>query len=145
MTKRRSAFSQLVYHFVWATKNRLPLITATIEERLWSYISYKCKELGYTLYAVNGIEDHMHVLVELAPTISPAEVAKNLKGASSHYINKESGLGDTLYWQDSYGVVTLRKAEIPKVVRYIQRQKEHHRAGKLSEILEQTDIQEAVR
>ena len=140
MTKRRSAFSQLIYHFVWATKNRLPLITVTIEERLWPYIGSKCKELGYTLYAVNGIENHMHVLVELAPTIAPADVAKNLKGASSHYINKESGLGDTLYWQDGYGVVSLRKAEIPKVVRYIQRQKEHHRAGKLSEILEQTDI-----
>src|ERR1041384_3877156 len=105
MTKRRDAFYQSVYHFVWATKNRLPLITAKIEERLWSYVGYKCKELDYVLYAVNGIEDHMHVLVELAPTIPPADVAKNLKGASSHYINQESGLGDTLYWQDGYGVV----------------------------------------
>ena len=141
MTKRRSAFSELVYHFVWTTKNRLPLITSEIEERLWPYIGYKCKELEYILYAVNGIENHIHVLVELAPTIPPADVAKNLKGASSHYINKESGLGDTLYWQDGYGVVTLRKAEIPKVVRYIQRQKIHHRTGKLSEILEQIEIE----
>jgi putative transposase len=141
MTKRRSAFSQLVYHFVWATKNRLPLITSEIEERLWPYLGSKCKELGYILYAVNGIENHMHVLVELAPTIAPADVAKNLKGASSHYINKESGLGDTLYWQDGYGVVTLRKAEIPKVVRYIQRQKIHHRTGELSEVLEQTGVE----
>ena|SRR5689334_13065553 len=141
MTKRRGAFYQLVYHFVWTTKNRLPLITPEIEERLWPYIGAKCKELGYTLYAVNGIEDHIHVLIELAPTIAPADAAKNLKGASSHYINKESGLGDTLYWQDGYGVVTLRKAEIPKVMRYIQRQKEHHRTGKLSEILEQIGIE----
>ena len=141
MTKRRGAFYQLVYHFVWATKNRLPLITATIEERLWTYVGYKCKELGYGLQAVNGIEDHIHVLVELAPTIPAADVAKNLKGASSHYINQESGLGDTLYWQDGYGVVTLRKVEIPKVARYIQRQKEHHRTGKLSELLEQTEIE----
>ncbi len=138
--KRRGAFYQLVYHFVWATKNRLPLITPTVEERLWPYIGSKCKELGYKLHAVNGTEDHIHILVELSPTATVADAAKNIKGASSHYINKESGLSETLYWQDGYGVVTLRQAEIPQVVRYIQRQKEHHRAGKLSEILEQTGI-----
>jgi putative transposase len=136
--KRQSAFYQLVYHFAWATKRRLPLLTSTVEERLLPYIGYKCKELGYTLHAVNGASDHLHVLVELPPTMLPADVAKNLKGASSHYINK-SGLGETLYWQDGYGVITLRQAEIPKVARYIQRQKEHHRTGKLSGILERTD------
>ena len=137
--KRQSAFYQLVYHFAWATKRRLPLLTSTVEERLLPYISYKCKELGYRLHAVNGAGDHLHVLVELTPTMAPADGAKNLKGASSHYINKESGLGETLYWQDGYGVITLRQAEISKVARYIQRQKEHHRTGKLSEILERTE------
>ena len=137
--KRRSAFSQLIYHFVWATKNREPLITPEVEVRLWPYIGAKCKELGYVLLVVGGIEDHMHVLIELLPTMVVADVAKNLKGAASHYINKESGLPATLYWQDGYGVITLRKAEIPKVVRYIQNQKAHHRSGKLSDILEQVE------
>jgi len=140
--KRRSAFYQLVYHFTWATKNRLPLLTPTVEARLLPYIGYKCKELGYTLYAANGAENHLHVLAGLTPTVCAAEAAKNLKGASSHYINKESGLGETLYWQDGYGVITLRQEEVPKVVRYIERQKEHHQTGNLSAILEQTEAQE---
>ena len=137
--KRRSAFSHLIYHFVWATKNREPLITPEVEARLWPYIGAKCKELGYVLLAVGGIEDHTHVLIELLPTMLVADVAKNLKGASSHYINKESGLPATLYWQDGYGVITLRKAEVPRVARYIQTQKAHHRTGKLSELLEQME------
>ena len=87
---------------------------------------------------MNGAEDHIHVLVSLTPSILVADVAKNLKGASSHYINKESGLEETLYWQDGYGVVTLREDEIPQVVRYIHHQKEHHQTGKLSQILENT-------
>ena len=91
------------------------------------------------LLAVGGIEDHTHVLIELLPTMLVADVAKNLKGASSHYINKESGLPATLYWQDGYGVITLRKAEVPRVARYIQTQKAHHRTGKLSELLEQME------
>ncbi len=134
--KRAGVFHQLVYHFVWATKNREPLLTPAIEARLFPYIEHKCKELGYTLHAVNGALDHLHILLGLTPTMVVADVAKNLKGASSHYINHESGLKETLYWQDGYGVITLRHAEIPKVVKYIQKQKEHHRSGKLSEILE---------
>lgn len=134
--KRASAFHQLVYHFTWSTKNRQPLITPAVEARLYPYIGYKCKELGYRLHAIGGTEDHLHVLLSLTPSQLVAEVARNLKGASSHYINKESELDATLYWQDGYGVVTLRQSEIPRVVQYIQSQKEHHRQGKLSTWLE---------
>ena len=121
--KRRSAFYQLVYHFVWTTKERLPLLTPTVEARLLPYLGNKCRELGYTLYAVNGAENHLHLLLSLTPTMVVAEAVHNLKGASAHYINKESGLNETLYWQDGYAVVTLRQAEIPKVTKYIVHQK----------------------
>lgn len=129
-------YHELVFHFVWATKQREPLITPSVEQRLLPYIVNKCRELEYTLYAVNCVEDHLHLLVGLKPTVPPAEVAKRLKGASSHYINHESGLSDPLYWQDGYGVISLRKEEIPLVGDYIRRQKEHHRAGTLIPSLE---------
>ena len=136
---RAGVFHQLVFHFVWATKNREALLTPTVEARLFPYIGSKCKELNYSLCAVNGAENQLHVLLKLTPTMLVADVAKNLKGSSSHYINKESGLGETLCWQDGYGVVSLRQAEIPRVVEYIKKQKEHHRAGRLFDILERTE------
>ncbi len=134
--KRTGVFYELIYHFVWATKNREPYLTPTVEQRLIPYIGTKCNELGYTLHAVNGAENHLHILLSLTPTTVVADVVKNLKGASSHYINHESGLDEKLYWQDGYGVLTMRKVEIPKVTQYIANQKQHHRTGKLSEILE---------
>ena len=134
--KRSNSYYQLVYHFIWGTKNKLPLITPTVEDRLFPYIGYKCKELGYFLHSINGTEDHIHLLLSLTPTILVADVAKNLKGSSSHYINKETDLGEILYWQDGYGVITLREGEIPKVVKYIKNQKEHHSDGNLLESLE---------
>ncbi len=137
--KRAGVFHQLIYHFTWATKNRECMLTPTVEALLFPYIGSKCKELKYILYAVNGAHNHLHVLVALMPTMVVAEVAKNLKGASSHYINKESALNETLYWQDGYGVVTLRHAEIPRLVEYIKNQKEHHRMGTLIEALEQSE------
>lgn len=138
--KRIGAYHQLVYHFVWSTRNRSPLLTPTVEAKLLPYIAHKCKELNYQFHAVNGVENHLHLLVSLTPMMVVADVAKNIKGSSSHFINKLSGLSETFYWQDGYGVVTIRHAEIPKVVRYIKRQKEHHQEKTLSEILERTEI-----
>ncbi len=95
--KRAGTYHKLLYHYTWATRDRLPLITTSVESRLFPYLHSKCKELGYKLHALNGTEDHVHLLLELTPSILVADVAKNLKGASSHFINKESGLSDTLY------------------------------------------------
>ncbi len=137
--KRAGVFYQLIYHFVWATKDREPFLNCNVEERLLPYISTKCQELGYTLLAANGAANHLHVLLSLTPTMLVADVAKNLKGASSHYINHESGLKESLYWQDGYGVITLREAEIVKVAKYIERQKQHHQSGNLSDLLERIE------
>ncbi len=137
--KRHTAYHELIYHFVWGTKNRLSLISPAVEGRLFPYIGYKCKQLGYELYAINGTEDHLHCLLRLPPTVLVADVAKNLKGASSHYINNESGLNETLYWQDGYAALTIRSSEIPKVVHYILNQKEHHKNGNLSKDFEKLE------
>jgi putative transposase len=137
--KRPGVFHQLVFHFNWATRNREPMLTPNVEARLIPYIAGKCGELGYELHAANGALDHLHVLVSLTPSVLIADVAKNLKGASSHYINNVSGLKETLYWQDGYGVVSVRKSEMPGITRYIEKQKERHKLGTLVEELEKTE------
>jgi len=134
--KQSGVYHHLVYHYIWGTKNELPLITTSIEARLYPYIGYKCKEYGYFLHAVNGTQDHVHLLVTLTPSILVENVAKKIKGSSSHYINKETDLGEILYWQAGYGVITIRENEIPKVVNYIKRQKEHHFSGDLMNTFE---------
>jgi putative transposase len=134
--KRAGTYYKLFYHYIWATRDRLPLITPVVEPIVFNHLNAKCIEHGYKLHALNGTTDHIHLLIELKPTQLVADVAKNLKGSSAHFINKESTLPDTLYWQDGYGVVTLRQGEVSSVVAYIQYQKEHHRMGKLSDVLE---------
>lgn len=129
-------YHQLIFHYVWGTKGRAPLIIPAIERQLLPYLRTKCQELGYTLHAVGCVEDHLHLLVRLSPTMLIADVPKRLKGASSHYINHLPGISDLLYWQDGYGVVSLRKREIPVVARYVNRQKEHHYVGTLIAELE---------
>ncbi len=128
---RSGSYYQLIYHFTWGTKNRLDLITPDIEALLLPFISQKCVELGYRLYALNCMPEHVHLLVGLSPTMRVADVAKNIKGASSYYINHLTNLGVALYWQDGYGVLSLRDTEIPTVTKYIKNQKEHHAQAKV--------------
>ena len=80
----RSPYTQLYLHIVWATWDRLPLITETIKPRLNAAIAEKCRELKCVPLAVGGIADHVHLLVRLHTTVAVATLAKEVKGASSH-------------------------------------------------------------
>src|SRR5215471_17522789 len=80
--------------------------------------------------------DHAHLLCRLPPTVYIPDFIGQVKGATSFRINKEIHPRFKLYWQDGYGVLTLRKDELPKVSNYIDRQEEHHRRNTLSNLLE---------
>ena len=75
------------YHLVWATKNREPFIEAVLEKPLYGYLIRKAAELGMYVYASGGWYDHIHLIAAIPPKLSVADAVKNLKGASSHYIN----------------------------------------------------------
>jgi REP element-mobilizing transposase RayT len=80
--------------------------------------------------------DHAHLLCRFPPTILIADFIGQLKGATSFRVNREIKPKFKLHWQEGYGVLTLRKGEITKVSRYIDRQEEHHRRGRLSNLRE---------
>lgn len=134
----RSPYTQLYLHIVWATWDRLPLITEAIKPRLYAAMAAKCRELKCIPLAIGGIADHVHVLVRLHTTVAIATLVKEIKGASSHLVTHEIAIGEFFKWQGSYGAFTLRKSEVPNVVAYIERQAEHHAAMDLWEEWEQT-------
>ena len=135
-------YHKLFFHFVWSTKNRSPLIDHEMEKLLYGFVNRKCKGEGYRLIELNGIEDHIHILVEFKPIHSIPEFANIIKGSSSHFVNKESGLKKNLYWQQGYGVLSVSEKDVPMLQRYIQRQKEHHKSGDLKDELESDSTDE---
>jgi putative transposase len=80
---------RLYYHIVWATKDRVPLITEDIQSKLYGYISRKVKKMNCILHALGGIEDHVHLVVSIPPKLSIADFIANIKGSSSHYVKAE--------------------------------------------------------
>ena len=139
MVKRSGSHIELYYHYVWTTKNREPIIDAEIEGGVQKALFSKAKELEIAIVESNGTEDHFHVLVKSKATLTPADIAKHMKGTSSHFVNHVVLKGDTLrslYWQDGYGVVSVSPGAVRSVQQYIRKQKEHHKSGKLQGDLE---------
>ena len=129
-------YTRLYYHIVWATKERHPLIEPRFEAELYSVIVQKAKEMGAIVYAVGGIEDHIHLAASVPPKIPLANFIGQVKGNSSHFINLVIKPGYHFKWQEEYGVHTFSERGLPRVVAYIKNQRKHHSQGKLFSQLE---------
>jgi putative transposase len=137
------AFHQLYYHFTWSTYSRVALIRRDFRPGLLKMVNEEAKKLGGWPIRHNAMPDHVHLLVRLPPTIAVSEFIGRVKGAVSHRVNEEIRPSFKLKWQEGYGVLTLRKDELEKVSRYIDDQESHHHSGRLSELLERTESDEA--
>jgi len=130
------SFWRAYYHLVWATRERARLILPEIEARLYAYLIRKAAELGVYVYAINGTENHIHLITAIPPKLAPAEVGKRLKGASSHYLNHDITLNDVFAWQRDYGLLTLGERQRSRAEAYVAAQKHHHRTQNTNAWLE---------
>ena len=122
-------YGQLYYHIIWGTKYGEPIITAQIEPILFDFIRSKAIGLRGFVYALNGIENHVHMVAHIPVTIPVANFIGQIKGSSSTRINKSTDGGSHFYWQTSYSIFTVSKNLVPIVIDYVKNQKIHHQGG----------------
>ena len=122
-----NTYTELQYHCIFSTKHRQPLIRAEIEERVWAILAATAKTHGMVARRVGGIENHVHLLLDIPKTLSVSEALKRIKGGSSSAI-KQSGLTDpkAFSWQDGYAAFTVSASASPDVISYIAGQRQHH-------------------
>jgi len=130
---------KLYYHFIWGTKNRLPLIDSDFEPELYKVIAAKAQEMGGFVHALGGIENHVHLAVSIPPKIAPAKFIGDVKGNSSHFVNYMIEPDFEFYWQNEYGVLSFGERNLATVVGYIHNQKQHHADGTLITAMERMD------
>ena len=127
-------------HLVWTTRNREPLIRPEIEAPLYACLIDKAAAIGCYVHAVNGIADHVHLIISIPPRISVSDVVKNLKGNSSHFVNHVLPAGpEPFSWQRGYGYLTLGESQCARAIAYVENQKQHHRANTTNSWLEKVD------
>jgi putative transposase len=133
-------FRQLYYHVVWATKTREPQVSQQLRPALFEAIEDKLRRLGCVLHALNALQDHVHVALEIPPARAVSSVVGQMKGVSAHAINQLRP--GSICWQDGYGVLTFRRSELDAVKQYVATQEERYRSGTLSPLMETWEVSE---
>jgi len=101
------SYTNLIYHIVFSTKNRQPLITLEREERLYEYIGGIIRGLGGILLIINGVEDHVHILAKLRPDKALSDVLRELKAGSSGWMHEVFPDASEFSWQNGYGAFSV--------------------------------------
>ncbi len=123
-----SNYTQIVYHIVFATKGRRRVLNKARRDDLFRYLWGVIKNHDCHLYRIGGVEDHVHILSSLHPTVALADFIKDLKVASSKWIKDERVFPEFEGWQEGYAALTCSWAERDGLIEYIKGQEEHHRA-----------------
>jgi REP element-mobilizing transposase RayT len=120
------SYYKIWIHALWATKERTPFIYAAVESKIHEYIAEQFAELDCPAKIINGMPDHIHCLFRLNPQKSVADVIKQVKGSSSHFVNQHDLIADKFAWQTGYSAFSVSESAVGVVYQYIKNQKTHH-------------------
>jgi len=127
----KMSYTNLLYHIVYGTKDRLPLITKELRPDLHRFLGGLVKDLHGTPLQINGVTDHVHVLARIKPVISISEFLSKLKSQSSGWANRKTG--GRSKWQENYGAFTVSQSQVERVRNYIRNQEAHHSRNSFEE------------
>ena len=136
----RNYHSEINLHITWHTKESLPLLTPDVEPLAHRCVKQKIvNTTGVFVHEIGGTETHMHVVVTVPPTLLISDFIGQVKGASSHEVNRQLGLRNkTLQWQTGYGVVSFGTGDLEWVTEYVRNQRKHHAEEKIYDRFERT-------
>ncbi|MBN2091642.1 transposase [candidate division KSB1 bacterium] len=126
-------FIKIWVHLIWSTKNRYPFLEKPIRYEVIKHIRENANEKGIYLDFIGGYVEHLHTLISLKADQSIAQVAKDLKGESSHWVNAQKLIRQHFNWQKEYIAVSISESIVDRVREYIKNQEEHHRKHTFAE------------
>jgi len=121
-----NTYTQIHIHAIFAVQNRLSLIDKKWKNELYKYITGIVQTKNHKLLSINGMPDHVHMLFGMRPIQSLSDLMQDIKGSSSKWINEKGFINGKFSWQEGYGAFAYSKNDINKIIRYIERQEEHH-------------------
>ncbi|MEZ0487532.1 IS200/IS605 family transposase [Fibrella aquatica] len=122
-----NTYTQIHIQLVFAVKHRAAVIGPTWKYELYNYMTGIIQNHNHKLIAINGLPDHVHILIGMRPTQSLSNLMQQLKQDSSKWINEKQRTSGRFAWQEGYGAFSYGKSQLPAVIQYIDQQKEHHK------------------
>lgn len=128
-----NTYTQIHIHFVFSVKYREGIIANSWKEELYKYIAGIIKTNNHKLLAINGMPDHIHILIGVRPSQSVSDLMQDIKGSSSKWINEKKFLKSKFEWQEGYGAFSYSKSQVNRVIDYIKNQETHHQTKSFKE------------
>ena len=127
------SYNKIWIHAIFATKERLPLITATCEQSIYAHMKGQLAEMDCPVRIINGMPEHVHLLFLLNSQKAVSDVLKQVKGNTSHWINEQDLMKEKFAWQSGYAAYSVSESQLEKVYDYILNQKVHHKKKTFTE------------
>ncbi len=122
-----STYSQIYIHVVFAVKGRSNLINSDWDEGLYKYITGIVQNKEQKMIAINGMPDHLHLLIGAKPSCCLSDLVREIKKSSNEFINESKFTRLKFSWQEGFGSFSISYSDLDNTVRYIMSQKEHHK------------------
>ncbi len=122
-----NTYTQLYVHVIFAVKGRANLISKAWKEKLYQYINGIIANKNQKLMIINGMPDHLHLLIGFKPDCNLSDLIRDIKANSSRWINENRFVAGKFEWQTGFGAFTVGQSQIKSVINYISKQEEHHK------------------
>ena len=121
-----NTYTQIYIQVVFAVSGRLSLISQEHKEEIYKYITGVVKNDGHKLISINGMADHVHILLGLKPDMALSDLVRDIKANSAKFINQHRFVSGKFAWQEGYGAFSYGRSQLDSIIRYIQNQEKHH-------------------
>ena len=121
-----NTYTQIHIQFVFAVRFREAVIHSSWKDELYRYMTGIVQNNKHKLIAINGMPDHIHILIGMRPTQSISDLMQDIKGSSSKWINPKGFIKGKFEWQEGYGAFSYGKSQVKDVIAYIENQEQHH-------------------
>jgi REP element-mobilizing transposase RayT len=122
-----NTYSQIYIQVVFAVAGRENAIRKEWRDELYKYITGIVKNNDQKLISIGGVEDHIHILLGIKPSIALSDLVRDIKANSSRHINEKKSTRGYFRWQEGFGAFSYSHSQLGNVIRYIQNQEEHHK------------------
>lgn len=140
-----NTYTQMYIQIVFAVKRRQNLIQKKWKDELHKYICGIVNGKGQKVYAIGGVEDHIHLLVSIKPNIAISDLVRDIKANSSKWINENEFVSGKFQWQEGFGAFSYAQSQLDNVIAYINNQEQHHQKktfkGEYLTLLQKFDIE----
>ena len=123
-------YAQNVVHVVFSTKGRHQTMDSEFRPKLWAYVTGICRKLDVYVHSVGGMEDHLHLLIQIPPVLTLSKAVATIKANSSRWAKDE---GHKFAWQEGYGAFSYSKSQRDTIIKYVMNQEEHHKVKSFKE------------